>query len=87
MRTAAFAAAAGLGVVGLNQVDQGLQGHHLVHVSEELLTLGELLGGGLLFIPELQLLVAHHSQPRTVITEPLSRVQAGLPRVPSCYHR
>jgi hypothetical protein len=57
-RAAAFAA--GLGIVRLDQFNQGSPWHHLVHLSQELLTLGALLGCGLLVITKSQLLTAHH---------------------------
>lgn len=60
-RTAAFAA--GLGVMGLDQGDQGLPGHYLLHLRQELLPLGLLLGGRLLGVREAELLAAHHPSP------------------------
>jgi len=54
---------AGLGVVGLDQGDQRLPGHHRLHLSEELLSLGLLLGCGELVVREAGLLAAHHPSP------------------------
>ena len=45
-----------LGLVGL---DQCLQGHHRLHLSEKLLALGLFLGCGQLVIREPELLAAH----------------------------
>ena len=60
-RPAAFLA--GLGVVGLDQLDQRLPWHHLLHLREELLPLGLLLGGGDLVIREAELLATHSLNP------------------------
>lgn len=54
---------AGLGVVGLNQVDQRLPGHHHLHLREELLPFGLLFGGGELVIREAELLATHYLSP------------------------
>jgi len=48
-----------IGVVGLNQLDQRLPRQHRLHLREELLPLGLLLGGGELVIKEAELLTAH----------------------------
>ena len=58
-RAASFLAC--LGVVGLNQIDQCLPGHHHLHISEKLLALGLLLGRGQLVVREAELLAAHQS--------------------------
>ena len=44
----------------LDQGDQRGQGHDRLHLSEELLVFGMLLGGGELVIREAELLAAHH---------------------------
>jgi hypothetical protein len=54
---------AGFGVVGLNQLDQCLPRHHRLHLRQELLTLGLLLGGGLFVVREAELLAAHQPSP------------------------
>ena len=54
---------AALGVMGLDQVDQRLPGHHHLHLSEKLLPFGLLLGRGELVIREAELLAAHHPSP------------------------
>lgn len=53
----------GLGVVGLDQVDQRLPGHHHLHLREELLPFGLLIGGGELVIGEAELLATHCRSP------------------------
>ena len=58
-RAAAFLAR--LGVVGLNQIDQCLPGHHRLHHSEKLLTLGLLLSCGQLLIRKAERLATHQS--------------------------
>ena len=50
---------AGSGVVRLDQIDECLAMHHLLHLSQKLLALGALLGRGLLVIAEGELLAAH----------------------------
>ena len=60
-RPAAFLAR--FGVVGFNQVDQRLPGHHRLHLREKLLPFGLLLGCGELVIREAELLAAHHPSP------------------------
>ncbi len=54
---------AGLGVVGLDQGDEGLQGHDHLHLSQELLAIGLLLGGRLLVVREAELLAAYQPSP------------------------
>ena len=54
---------AGFGVVGLNQVDQHLPGHHRLHLREKLLPLGLLLGRGELVIREAKLLASYQPSP------------------------
>jgi hypothetical protein len=44
--------------VGLDQCDPGVPGHHHLHLWEELLALGLLLGGRLLVAKEAKLLAA-----------------------------
>jgi len=46
-------------VARLDQIDQRLPRHHLIHLSEKRLRLGALLGRGLLVIAETKLLAAH----------------------------
>jgi hypothetical protein len=58
-RPAAFLAR--LGVVGLDQSDQRRPRHDRLHLSEKLLALGLLLGGGQLVIGEAELLATHQS--------------------------
>jgi hypothetical protein len=57
-RPAAFLAR--FGVVGLDQRDQRLPGHHRLHLREKLLPLGLLLGRGQLVIREAELLATHY---------------------------
>jgi hypothetical protein len=52
-----------LGVVRFDQGDQRRPGHDRLHLSEELLAFGLLLGGGELVIREAELLSAHHLSP------------------------
>ena len=52
-----------LGVVGLNQFDQFLPGHHLLHLSEKLLAFGLLFGRGQLVVREAVLVAAHQPCP------------------------
>jgi len=52
-----------LWVDGLDQSDQGIPGHNRLHLSQELLALGLLLGGRLLVIREAELLTAHQFSP------------------------
>ena len=59
----ASALGAALGVVGLNQIDQRLPGHNLLHPSQKLLTFGALLCCGLLIVTEPQLLATHEPCP------------------------
>lgn len=54
---------AGFGVVGLNQRDQYLPGHHRLHLRQELFPLGLLLGSRLLVVREAELLAAHQHSP------------------------
>ena len=54
---------AGLGVMGLDQVNQRLPGHHLLHLREKPLPFGLLFGGGELVIREAELLTAHQTSP------------------------
>ena len=49
--------------MGLNQIEKGLSRHHHLHLREELLPFGLLLGGGELVIREAELLATHHSSP------------------------
>jgi len=44
---------------GLDQIKQGLPGHHLIHIGQELLLLGALFGGTLFVIAKANLLTAH----------------------------
>ena len=50
-----------LRVERLNQINQRLPRHHLVHLGQKLLTLGQLLSDALLVIPKAQLLASHQS--------------------------
>jgi len=59
----ATALGAGPGVVGLDQIDQRLPGHNLLHPSQKLLTPGALLGCGLLIVSEPELLAVHEPRP------------------------
>ena len=52
-----------LWVVGLDQVDQRLPWHHLLHLREKLLPFGLLLGRGELVIREAELFAAHQPSP------------------------
>jgi len=52
-----------LGVVGLNQIDECLPRHNHLHLSQELLPLGALLGRGLLVITKPKLLATHEPRP------------------------
>ena len=51
------------GVVGLDQVDQRLPGHHHLHLREKLLPFGLLLRRRQLVVREAKLLAAHHPSP------------------------
>ncbi len=51
-----------LGVEGLNQIDQRLPRHYLVHFSRKLLTFSPLFGGALLLITKAQPLASHQSR-------------------------
>jgi hypothetical protein len=51
---------AGFGLVRLDQLNQPLQGHPLLHLGEELLAPGALFGRGLLVIGESKLPASHH---------------------------
>jgi len=52
-----------LGVMGLDQPDQGLPRHHHFHLREKLLPFGLLLGRGELVIREAELLATHQPCP------------------------
>ncbi len=52
-----------LGVVGLDQIDQCLPGHHRLHLSENLLPLGLLLGRGQLVVRKTERVAADHLSP------------------------
>jgi hypothetical protein len=54
---------AGLGLNGLDQANQRVPRDHGLHLSQELLALGLLLGGCLLVIRETELLAAHQFSP------------------------
>ena len=56
-RTATLAA--GLGIVGLDQIDERIAGHNRLHLSQKLLSLGVLSRGALLLITESEPLAAH----------------------------
>jgi len=53
----------GLRLVGLNQDNKPLEGHHQLHLSEKFLSLGLLLGGGELVIQQAKLLSTHEPSP------------------------
>lgn len=53
----------GLGVVRLDQLDEQLLWHDHLHLRQELLTLGLLLGSRLLVVREAELPAAHQSSP------------------------
>ena len=61
MRASSFAAY--FWINRLDQINQGLPGHHLIHLGKELLILGALFCGGLLVIGEAKLLAARHLSP------------------------
>ena len=50
---------AGLGIVGLDQINQRFPGHHLLNLGQKSLTPGALLGCGFLVTTESKLLAAH----------------------------
>lgn len=65
---------AGLWVVGLNQIEKGLPGHHYLHLREEHLPFVLLVGGGDLVIRKADLFAAN--QPSSGL-----RLQAIVPRM------
>lgn len=75
-----------LWVVGLDQSDQRLPRHHHIHLREELLPLGLLLGGGQLIVRETELLASLQSNPgqRSQAHSPVhDKVLQSLPKTPS----
>jgi hypothetical protein len=60
-RAASFGAF--LGVEGLNQINQRLPRHHLLHLGQDLLAFGLLFGGALLLITKTKLFAAHQASP------------------------
>ena len=67
-----------LGVLRFDQGDQRRPGHDQLHLSEEFLAFGLLLGGGELVIRESELLAAQHLSPG--LRSLFSRGKAGLSR-------
>ena len=70
------------GVVGLNQIDQCLPGHHRLHLREKLLTLGLLLGRGQLVIREAELLATHQPCPGLRLQAHCRVDRLGFPESP-----
>ena len=79
-RPAAFLAR--FGVMGLDQVDQRLPGHHHLHLREKLLPFGLLFGGGELVIREAELLAAHQPSPSLRLQGQCPAKGAGFPESP-----
>jgi hypothetical protein len=51
------------GIVRFDQIGQRMPGHYLVHVDQELLMFGALLGRGLLVVAEPEFLASHQTSP------------------------
>lgn len=60
----ATALGAGLGIVGLDQIEHHLPGRHLLHLGQQALAPGAVLGRRLLAITESKLLAAHEPSTR-----------------------
>jgi hypothetical protein len=73
---------AGLGVVGLDQVDQPLPWDHHLHLREKLLPFGLLLGRGDLVIREAELLAAHQHSPGLRLQGHCPANRLGVPEPP-----
>ena len=56
---------AGLGIVGLDQLNQRFPRHHIFHLAQKSLPLGAFFGSGLLVFTESELLAAH--EPSTYV--------------------
>ena len=63
----------------LYQIKQGLPRHHRLHLKEELLPFGLLLGGGELVIREAELLATYHPSPGLRLQDYCPANGAGFP--------
>ena len=54
---------AGLGIVGLDQINQRFPRHHIFHLAQKSLPPGAFFGSGLLVFTESELLAAHEPSP------------------------
>jgi hypothetical protein len=68
-----------LGVMGLIQIDQCLPTHDMVHISQELHSLGALLGRGLIVDSETELLASHQPVHGKLQWEHYPMFRIGLP--------
>jgi hypothetical protein len=73
---------AGLGVVGLNQIERGLPRHNNLNLREEILLFGPLLCGNDFAIRVAELLVTHQLRPDLRLQVHCTTKGDGFPETP-----